>query len=474
MNSGSSLSEIYKIRRNLYNENSIYLKGVFFKYEASYYPIKIGLSTTFITEKLSPLKFFDYDDFIFVNGVLIDQNNPFESIIYDLVNHKLSFLHFSTITKPNLQNFLQNIPELSAFERKIEENRETALEQLGHYMSLTPQEFSIIKENCSYPLLSFKQYPSKTNIFSLKINNNIQTAFNEKLRHQEPLIPIDRKNSLFPDYYSAVKYYFGKENLLLNNWSVVLSNPDFRARINKIIIKQDRVEIDIYKNIAKLDIEVKYYLEYYSGKQIADNFIYPECNYIPVDTNLIKLYIWIFDKNDPKNIIDYRKYDWGTLFQFQDPLAEYLKTEYETFNFNLMFSGESKTVEYKVDLDKNNGNKEFLETVCSFSNSDNGGYIFIGIDDYMNCKGIETRKIKGYKQSIENSIRDNMDPQPVDFEINERDYNGKKILEVHVYGGKSKPYCVKDRGYFIRVNGTDRIPTHNEIISLMPKEDNFQ
>jgi predicted HTH transcriptional regulator len=152
---------------------------------------------------------------------------------------------------------------------------------------------------------------------------------------------------------------------------------------------------------------------------------------------------------------------------FKDPLAEYLVTEYVSSNFNLMFSGESDIVEYKLDLDKKTNNKEFLETVCSFSNSINGGYIFIGMDDNMNCKGIEKYKIKSYKQSIEDSIRSRIDPQPVEFEINERDCNGKKILEVRIYAGKSKPYCIKDAGYYIRVKATDRIPTHDEIISLI-------
>lgn len=456
---------------SLYRKDDIYLKGVFFKYEGKYYPIKIILLPVSSKESYNLLKIFDYDDFLFIDGVLSDINNPFESIINGLSNETLSFLHFPTINNDLQRNIIQNIiPQLPTFERKLNENqdyKDNFLKQLGHYGSIREEETFIIREKCSYPLLSFKKYPSETHLYSLKIDNKIEAAVREKFNRQEPLIPF-KEGELFPDYYSAAKYYLGKENFLLNDWSAVFSRLDFRARINKIIIKRDGVEVEIEKNID-FEINVKYYLEYGNGQQKVDNISCSEkkCS-IPINNSLIKLSVWIFDNRDPKTIIDYRNYDWN--FYFIDPLREYSSTDYETSNLDLMFSGESEIVEYKMDLDKNNGNKEFLETVCSFSNS-KGGYIFVGIDDNMNCKGIDETKITNYKQSIEDSIRSKMDPQPVNFDIKERNRNDKKILEVYVREGNNKPYCVKERGYYIRVRGTDRMPTHNEIISLMPKED---
>ena len=453
---------------SLYKKDDIYIKGVFLKYEGKYYPIKIILLPVSLREGYIPLNKFDYDDFLFIDGVLSDPNDPFESIINGLSNGTLSLLRFPTINY-DLQNIIQNIPELQVFERKLNENqdyKDNFLKQLGYYSAIREEETSIIREKGSYPLLSFKKYPSETHIYSLKIDNNITSAFSVKLQYQEPLIPVDESGKLFPDYYSAAKYYLGKEYFLLDDWSVIFSKFDFRARINKIIIKRDEVEINIEKNID-LEINVKYYLEYGNEQQKTENIscLEKKCS-IPINNSLIKLCVWIFDNKNPKTIIDYRKYDWN--IYFMDPLREYSSTEYETSNLDLMFSGESEIVEYKADLDKNNGNKEFLETVCSFSNS-KGGYVFVGIDDNMNCKGIEETKISSYKQSIEDSIRSNIDPQPVNFDISERNCHDKKILEVSVREGNNKPYCLKERGYFIRIKANDVIPTHDEIISLMPR-----
>ncbi len=465
----SALSEYYKQISSLYDNNSIYLKGILFKYENKYYPIKTIFLPIFKNDndKPDPFKIIDYKSFLFISGILKDANSLFENFKGILkFNEKLSFLHFSANLSQEINSIFQNIQELNAYERNIEEEKDTLLKKLEFYSPLKPQEISIIRENCSYPLLKFKEYPSHSRIYYLKIDNKIKNAFNKILQQYEPLIPVNTEHPLFPDYYSAAKYYIGKENLLLNDWTVIYSDLDFRAKINKITINQNKIKIDINKKI-NLEIKVKYYIEYENGEQIADSFNFSEHNYIDIDSNLTKLYIWIFEINNLEIPIDYRKYDWS--MPFKDPLTEYLVTEYESFNFNLMFSGESEMVEYKLDLDRNTGNKEFLETVCSFSNSINGGYIFLGIDDNMNCKGIKEYKIKSYKQSIEDSIRNHMDPQSVEFEINERDYSGKKILEVRIYGGKSKPYCIKDVGYYIRVKATDRMPTHDEITSLMLK-----
>ena len=193
----SALSEYYKQISSLYDNNSIYLKGILFKYENKYYPIKTIFLPIFKNDndKPDPFKIIDYKSFLFISGILKDANSLFENFKGILkFNEKLSFLHFSANLSQEINSIFQNIQELNAYERNIEEEKDTLLKKLEFYSPLKPQEISIIRENCSYPLLKFKEYPSHSRIYYLKIDNKIKNAFNKILQQDEPLIPVNTEH----------------------------------------------------------------------------------------------------------------------------------------------------------------------------------------------------------------------------------------------------------------------------------------
>jgi hypothetical protein len=214
----NALIEYYQQVFDWYDKNSIYLKCILFKYSDKYYPIKTILLPVLKNSQYKPnsLEIVNYKDFLFMNGILTDANNLFESFKNNFIYNKLSFLLFSANTNIEILDIFQNIPELQAYKRNIEES-DDALNKVGFYSPLIPQEISIIKESCSYPLLKLKEYPGYSYLYYLKIDNEIRNAFNKKLRNSEPLIPLDKAYPLFPDYHSAAKYYFKKEHLLLND-----------------------------------------------------------------------------------------------------------------------------------------------------------------------------------------------------------------------------------------------------------------
>ena len=102
--------------------------------------------------------------------------------------------------------------------------------------------------------------------------------------------------------------------------------------------------------------------------------------------------------------------------------------------------------------------EEFAETVVSFSNS-RGGVIILGIDDKTNIVGL--KKID-YIDRITKILRSQVEPSPkVRFE--ERRIDKKRIIILFIEEGENKPYLLRDKGPYIRANGTDRISTKFEI-----------
>lgn len=96
---------------------------------------------------------------------------------------------------------------------------------------------------------------------------------------------------------------------------------------------------------------------------------------------------------------------------------------------------ESKTLEFKETV-----TKTFLKTVSAFSNY-GGGKIIFGIDDNGNVKEIE--KSEDVCIDIENSINDNISPQPK-YNIL---VNDDRTITLTVFEGDNKPYFYKSKAY---------------------------
>ncbi len=97
---------------------------------------------------------------------------------------------------------------------------------------------------------------------------------------------------------------------------------------------------------------------------------------------------------------------------------------------------ESRTLELKETV-----TKTFLKTVSAFSNYE-GGTIIFGIDDDGRIKGISD--LKSTCLNIENSINDNITPQP-QYEIKMN--QDEKTISLIVKEGNSKPYLYHSKAY---------------------------
>ena len=126
---------------------------------------------------------------------------------------------------------------------------------------------------------------------------------------------------------------------------------------------------------------------------------------------------------------------------------------------------ESKSLEFKL----NASSKTFLKTVSAFSNYD-GGRIIFGIDDDGNIKGVDDPK--QVSLSIENSINDNIKPQPrYSIEINTEE----KTVILEIMPGIYKPYLYNSKAYKRNDTSTIEVDTYELTrLVLEGKKINFE
>ena len=97
---------------------------------------------------------------------------------------------------------------------------------------------------------------------------------------------------------------------------------------------------------------------------------------------------------------------------------------------------ESRQLEYKEKI-----SNKFLKTVSAFANYD-GGSVLFGVNDAGEVVGISDIEQKCL--DIENSINDNIKPQP-DYCI--EIINNGKTISLNVRPGVNKPYLYKGKAY---------------------------
>ena len=124
---------------------------------------------------------------------------------------------------------------------------------------------------------------------------------------------------------------------------------------------------------------------------------------------------------------------------------------------DIMFSGESKNIEYKLTLpDKS---EKYIKTIVAFANSQ-GGKLIIGVDDKTHqVVGVDDDNLFRLMDGIANAVSDSCVPQIIP-DIEPQTIDGKTVIVVTVEVGKNRPYYLKstgkENGTYIRVAGTSR------------------
>ncbi|MCL5949457.1 MAG: ATP-binding protein [Candidatus Bathyarchaeota archaeon] len=268
----------------------------------------------------------------------------------------------------------------------------------------------------------------------------------------EPLVSIDLP--LFPDYRSAIREFVGIDvDRYSDAYGIIFCLPNYGARIREINISSAMLKVNIEaKSEATTDIIGKLY--YTRGKDaVKENIAFGTGETSSIMTLKYKpqhFHIMLLSKKSGE-VLDERRFglNWDLPKGVIVDIPEYELLE-------LIKNGENQTVELKEKIGEPT---EFAETVVAFANQQ-GGVIVLGVNDKTNIVGLDNRD--HYKDTITNIISSHCVPS-IDYSVEERTLQEKKLILVKVMEGKDKPYMLRERGAYIRANGTDRIATRFEL-----------
>lgn len=124
---------------------------------------------------------------------------------------------------------------------------------------------------------------------------------------------------------------------------------------------------------------------------------------------------------------------------------------------DMLFSGESVNVEYKVAVPKDSA--KYMKTVVAYANG-RGGKIIFGVDDKtLEVVGMDTDSIFQTIDAIANAISDSCEPTILP-DITLQTVEDKTVIVVEIFPGKMRPYYIKSKGMvsgtYVRSAGTTR------------------
>lgn len=265
----------------------------------------------------------------------------------------------------------------------------------------------------------------------------------------------------YPNAHKAIAHLFG----LRVEWNLerglVISIPDFRARIKTVKISNNKISAEID---ARYISEKELLCQFYLG---GSNPVISESNVeiknkissitLPKDSN----HYLVILMTKSGEILD--KKEISMVYPSQDSSVI---VEIPSYSLMEMISnGEGKHIEFKSKLDNP---EPFITSVVSFSNTE-GGRILIGVNDYGEFVGVQDPD--AIKTKIFDWIAQYCDPR---MEVKPTYSSDLNIVVVDVPQGQNKPYFLKAGGCFVRHGATDRLATRTELESMKKPENMMQ
>jgi hypothetical protein len=266
---------------------------------------------------------------------------------------------------------------------------------------------------------------------------------------------------LYPMPNDAIEEWTG----VTPGWSgfspaVYLLMPDFRAAISSVEIGATSVRVRARIGSAGSGRLMLRYYAHAEGRDPVHGRVLVkggaarcEVGFLP---SKFLVDLWGMNAREP---LDWR--DFNASYPRPDSDVKYSLPEEDLRN--LIRGGESTFVEFKDRLPSD----QLAETVCAFANTQ-GGRIFIGVSDTTKVLGFESERYG--RDHIDSVVRAHLDPVPA-YGVRFVKIDRKPIIVIEVPEGGSKPYVLRERGAYIRVNGSDRIANSRETVELCRTQD---
>jgi Schlafen, AlbA_2 len=301
----------------------------------------------------------------------------------------------------------------------------------------------------------WEEWPSE--IFRLEPAENFQVRDAHALG---PLVAID--GPYYPSAELLLRDFFGIRSKL-NGWpqhlqgGVVVALPDFRARISGLAVAVGYLKIGLeHAFIDPSDLVLQVYAEDITGPLVQKCIQQPEAvAQVDLAGKCSRASVALLCRSRGE-VLDERSFreggwtDEGVTFETSALVVE-----------QMLLVGEGETLEFKERLERGTGEK-LAKTAVAFANT-NGGTIVFGVNDDLRVVGCENAR--ALADSVTNVLRSFCDLMPV-FSTEVVDYEDKELLLVHVKRTDGPIYTVRERGPFIRANGSNRLPSSQELERL--------
>lgn len=258
---------------------------------------------------------------------------------------------------------------------------------------------------------------------------------------------------LFPSGKEVIEHFFstrlGDNSSYSGLFSVLV--PDYRGKIEEIRIGANSVEVEVTGS-SESDLVGKLYSQSYLGVatcadlNFTDGTASAKISDFPRD-----LLVALLSRNDG-TLIDRRQFLSGSQYRSDDIIVEAPEQNLE----QTIQMGESDTVEFKQTIPSK---REDIAIGALALANHRGGTILIGVADDCQVVGFRLDKAKDVITQI---LRAYCDPFPT-FSVEEVTVRDLPIVVVRVSEGSDKPYSVKDKGVYVRRQGSSRIATRYEL-----------
>lgn len=236
------------------------------------------------------------------------------------------------------------------------------------------------------------------------------------------------------------------------NGGVTVIVPNFRARISKLTIGSGYIKAEIESEfpeskglVAKVYAENEQKILFQGDVPLEETSINQTLTDQPTFASVVILSKSTGEPLDTKSF--------QSNSSWQDPTVKFEAPELEIEQ--LLLTGESETIEFRQSIDNP---ERFAKVVVAFANTA-GGVIVVGVDDDHRVVGCS---IKGLPDRVSQIIRAHCDPPP-SVSIEQTVYDDKPLLLVRVPSSSDVVHIVRDRGPYIRANGTTRVPSSYEL-----------